>query len=119
MTTKEIADRLVAYCRKGDWEGAHDDLYDPKAKSIEPFETPEFPKTTEGLQAIGKKGRQFDAIVEKIHNIDVSEPLVAGNSIAFTMEMDMTTKGKGRMKSPELCVYQVKDGKIISEEFFV
>jgi hypothetical protein len=46
-------------------------------------------------------------------------PLVAGNSIAFTLTMDITMKGQGRMKSPELCVYQVKDGKIISEEFFV
>jgi hypothetical protein len=58
-------------------------------------------------------------MTEKIHSIEISEPLVAGNSIAFRMEMDMTMKGKGRMKSPELCVYQVKDDKIVSEEFFV
>ncbi len=58
-------------------------------------------------------------MVEKIHSIDASEPLVAGNSIAFTLGMDLTMKGRRRMNSPELCVYQVKDGKIISEEFFV
>lgn len=119
MTTKEIADRLVAYCRKADWEGAHKNLYDKNARSVEPYETPEFSKTTEGMEGIRRKGQQFDSMTEKIHSIEVSDPLVAGNSIAFTLEMDMTMKGKGRMKSPELCVYQVKDGKIISEEFFV
>lgn len=119
MTTKEIADRLVAYCRKADWEGAHKTLYDQRAKSIEPYATPDFPQTTEGLDAIMQKGKQFDSMVEKIHSIEVSAPLVAGNSIAFSMEMDITMKGKERMKSPEICVYQVKDGKIVSEEFFV
>jgi hypothetical protein len=119
MTTKEIADRLVAYCRKADWEGAHTSLYDKNAKSIEPYATPDFPQTTEGLDDIQKKGKQFDSMVEKIHSIEVSDPFVAGNSIAFLMEMDITMKGKGRMKSPEICVYQVKDGKIVAEEFFV
>lgn len=119
MTTQEIADKLVAFCRKADWEGAHNSLYARDAKSIEPYETPAFAKAIEGLDAIREKGKKFDSMVEKLHSIEVSEPLVAGNAIAFTLEMDMTMKGKGRMKSPELCVYQVKDGQIISEEFFV
>lgn len=119
MTTQEIADRLVAYCRKADWSGAHKELYAQDVKSIEPYATPDFPQTVSGLQAIEEKGKKFDAMVEKLHSVECSDPLVAGNSIAFTLEMDMTMKGKGRMKSPELCVYQVRDGKIISEEFFV
>jgi predicted ester cyclase len=32
--------------------------------------------------------------------------------------MDLTMNGQ-RMNSPEICIYQVKDGKIVSEEFFV
>jgi hypothetical protein len=119
MTTQEIATRLVAYCRKGDWAGAHTTLYAENAKSIEPYSTPEFEKETVGLTAIRKKSNVFEGIVEKIHSLEVSESLIAGNSIAFVMTMDVTMKGQGRMKSPELCVYQVKDGKIISEEFFV
>ena len=119
METKEIAKKLVAYCRKADWSGAHNELYDANAISIEPYATPEFPKETNGLKAIEEKGKKFDAMVEKIHSIEASEPLVAGNSIAFSLGMDLTMKGKGRMNSPELCLYQVKDGKIISEEFFV
>jgi hypothetical protein len=119
MTIQEIAKRLVDYCRKGDWEGAHLELYAKSARSTEPYATPDFERVVDGLEAIRKKGKMFDSMVETVHSIEVSEPLVAGNSIAFTLTMDMTMKGKGRMKSPELCVYQVKDGKIVSEEFFV
>lgn len=119
MTTQEIAKRLAAYCRKADWEGAHKELYSTEAKSVEPYATPEFEKITEGMEGINEKGRRFDSMVEKVHSIEVSEPLVAGNAIAFTIEMDMTMKGKGRMKSPELCVYQIREGKIVVEEFFV
>lgn len=119
MDTREIADKLVDYCKRGAWEEAHAELYSTDAISVEPFETPEYGKETRGIEAIRKKGEKFGASVEKYHHIDVSDPLVAGNSIAFTLTMDMSIKGKGRMKSPELCVYEVKDGKIASERFFV
>ena len=119
METNEIAEKLVAYCRKADWDGAHRELYADNAVSIEPYSTPDFDKETKGLDAIREKGRKFDNMVEKVHSIETSEPMVAGNSIAFRMGMDITMRGKGRMNSPELCVYQVKDGKIVSEEFFV
>jgi hypothetical protein len=119
METIEIAKKLVDYCRKADWDGAHKELYAENAISIEPFATPEFDKETKGLKAIQEKGRKFDDMVEKVHSIEVSEPLVAGNTIAFTLGMDLTMKEKGRMNSPELCVYQVKDGKVILEEFFM
>ncbi len=119
METKEIAKKLAAYCKKADWEGAQNELYAESAISVEPYSTPEFDKETKGLKAIIDKGQKFTSMVEKVHAIEVSEPLVAGNSIAFVLGMDLTMKGKGRMNSPELCVYQVKDGKIISEEFFV
>jgi hypothetical protein len=109
----------VAYCRKADWKAAHKELYSTEAKSIEPYATPDFEKITEGMEGIQEKARRFNSMVEKVHSIEVSEPLVAGNSIAFTLAMDMTVKGKGRMNSPELCVYQVRDGKIVVEEFFV
>jgi hypothetical protein len=32
--------------------------------------------------------------------------------------MDVTMKGQGRMQMTELCVYVVKDGKIVSEQFY-
>jgi len=58
-------------------------------------------------------------MVEARHSLEVSEPVVAGNSFACTMHMDVTMKEKGRMDMTELCVYELKDGKIISEQFHV
>jgi hypothetical protein len=58
-------------------------------------------------------------MVEKVYKITVSEPMIAGNSFAFVLGLDVKMKGQDRMDSPELCVYEVKDGKIVSEQFFM
>jgi hypothetical protein len=58
-------------------------------------------------------------MVEQVHGCTASKPLVAGNAIAMTLAMDVTMKGRGRMKLEEVCVYEVKDGKIASEQFFM
>jgi hypothetical protein len=34
------------------------------------------------------------------------------------MDMDVTYKGQGRSMMSEVCVYEVKDGKIVTETFF-
>jgi hypothetical protein len=117
MKTEEIASRLVALCREQKWETAQRELFSPNAVSIEPEATGGFDKETRGLPAIIEKGRKFVAMVEQVHSISVSDPLVAPNSFACTMRLDMTMKGQGRMNMGELCVYDVKDGKIVSEEF--
>lgn len=119
MKTADIAKRLVDYCRKADWESAQKELYSKDAVSIEPEATPAFEKETRGLDAIKEKGKKYDTMVEKIHKVTVSEPLVAGDSFAFVLTIDVTMKGQPRMNSPELCVYHVKDGKIVSEQFFM
>ncbi|WP_298732459.1 SnoaL-like domain-containing protein [uncultured Chitinophaga sp.] len=119
LTTQQIATRLAELCRLGQYEAAQKELYADDAISIEPYETPDFAKETKGLDAIIEKGRKFEAMVEEMHSNSVSEPLVAENSFALVMTMDMTMKGKSRMKMGELGVYQVKDGKIISEQFYM
>ena len=117
MNTQKIADRLVALCREMKWEAAQRELYAADVVSIEPYASPGFEKETRGLDAILEKGRKFDAMVETMHTLTVSDPLVADSSFACTMRMDATMKGKGRMDMTELCVYEVKDGKIVSEQF--
>jgi ketosteroid isomerase-like protein len=119
MTTSEIANRLVALCRKGDFETAQKELFATDAVSIEPYSTPEFEKETKGLDAILQKGTKFDSMVDKMHELNVSEPIIAGKSFACTLRMHVTMKEKGAMDMTELCVYQVKDGKVVSEEFFM
>lgn len=117
MTTEDIAKRLVAYCREAKWEAAQRELYADNAVSIEPFATPAFEKETRGLPAILEKGKKFDAMVETMHSLSVSDPLVADQAFACTMSLDVTMKGQGRMNMSELCVYEVKDGKIVLEQF--
>lgn len=119
MKTEEIAKRLVALCREQKWETAQRELYADDAESIEPYETPGFPQETKGLPGILEKGKRFVEMVETMHSLKVSDAIVANNSFACTMEMDVTMKGHGRMNMTELCVYDVKDGKIVAEEFHV
>ena len=119
MTTQEIANRLVELCRKGDFETAQKDLFADDAMSIEAYATPAFEKETKGKDAIKEKGEKWNSMVKEMHGITVSDPLVASNSFCCTMRMDVTLKEGGPMDMTELCVYEVKDGKIVSEQFFM
>jgi hypothetical protein len=117
MTTQEIAERLVALCRQGHVETAQKELYATDAINIEPYATAAFAKETKGLNAIIDKGHKFAAMIEQVHSISLSDPLVAGSSFACAMHLDLTIKGHGRMSLDELCIYEVENGKIISEQF--
>lgn len=119
MTTAEIANRLVEFCKKGDFEGAQKELFADDAVSIEPHATADFAQETKGLDAILEKGKKWGEMVEEQHGGSVSDPLVAGDSFAVTISMDITMKGGNRMNMTELCIYHVKDGKIVSEQFFM
>lgn len=119
MTTQQIADRLVQLCSKGDFETAQKELFAENAVSIEPHATPSFAIETKGLKAIKEKGEKWNLMVKETHGMEVSEPLVAGSSFACTMRFMVTMKESGYADMKELCIYKVKDGKIISEEFIM
>ncbi|HVI45761.1 MAG TPA: SnoaL-like domain-containing protein [Chitinophaga sp.] len=119
MTVEQIAARLAELCRKADFETAQKELYADDIVSIEPYATPDFEKETKGLNNIIEKGRKFGSMVEASYGTAVSTPQIAGNVIAFVLTMDIKMKGKDRAKMDELCVYHVKDGKVISEQFFM
>lgn len=119
MTTQQIATHLVEICRTGDFTAAQNELFANDAVSIEPMSSPAFEKETKGLDAIHEKGKKWESMVQEYHSIQVSDPVVADESFACTMMMDVTMKEQGRMPMTELCVYKVKDGKIVSEEFFM
>jgi hypothetical protein len=119
LTTKEIAKNLKKHCEKGDFEGAQRELFSRDAVSIEPMAAQGFEKETHGLEAIFKKGQKWNEMVSQSHGIEISDPIVAGESFALTMTMDVTMKDGKRNKMAELCVYHVKDGKIVSEQFLM
>src|SRR5450631_1153542 len=116
MTTNEIAQKLVSYCRLGKFEDAQKALFSNDAVSIEPEATPMAPKETKGLAAIIEKGRGFTSALETVHSMKVSDPVVSVSSCACTMSLDATMKGRGRTTITELCIYHVADGKIVCEQ---
>jgi hypothetical protein len=119
MTVEQVASRLAELCREEKFDVAQKELYADDAISIEPYATPDFEKETKGLSALIEKDKKFRSMVESRYGTTVSTPLIAGNVIAFVLTMDIKLIGKDRVKMNELCVYHVKDGKIISEQFFM
>jgi ketosteroid isomerase-like protein len=119
MTTVDVANRLVELCSQGNFEAAQRELFADDAVSIEPYASQDFEKETKGLDAILEKGKKWGEMVQEMHGGECSEPLVADSSFAVTMSMDVTMKNGQRMTMKELCIYHVKDGKIVSEQFFM
>jgi len=117
MSTKEIAERLTALCREGKYEEAQKELYSKDAVSIEPEHAPGL-QTVKGLDAIIEKGKQFMGMVEEVHSSTVSDPVIAGDTFAVAAVLDLTLKGMGRVPMAEVAVYEVKDGKVVKEQFF-
>jgi len=117
MNTAQVAKRLVELCREGKYQEAQDELYSKDAVSVE-MEGSQGIGDAKGLDAIREKGRQFNEMVEAVHGGSVGDPIVEGNWFAITMTMDATMKGRGRVNMQEICVYQVRDGRIVREQFF-
>lgn len=118
MTTQEIANKLVEYCSTGQWDKAQEELYADNAVSIEMEGAKDFPYKVEGLAGIKEKGVSFESMVEELHGIEMEGPIIAGDHFTCSMVMDVTMKGAPRMKSPEIALYKVANGKIVSEQFF-
>jgi SnoaL-like protein len=116
MTTKQVANQLVEYCRQGQFEAATKELYADNIVSIEPDGTPD--KEVKGIEGVIAKGQKFNDMVEEFHGMEVSDPIVADKFFSCSMKMDITFKGAPRTTMEEVCLYNVDNGKIIREEFF-
>ncbi|MBL7706614.1 MAG: nuclear transport factor 2 family protein [Taibaiella sp.] len=117
MTTQEVANRLYELCQKGQFETAQNELYHPEATSTESDRQGER-QTVKGIEAIKAKGKAFMDSVEEMHGGYTNEPKVFGNYIFMELGMDATFRGVGQMAINEMCHYEVKDGKIVSEAFY-
>ncbi len=117
MTTAEVAAKFNQLSKEGKWDKIQDELFAENAVSIEPPNSPGM-QSVEGLAAIKQKGKIFNEMVEEMHGGYSTDPVVAGNHFSVAMGMDVTMKGSGRMKMDEIALYEVKDGKIVKEQFF-
>jgi len=116
MTTQEVANQLVKLCRDGKNDQAIDELYADNIVSREPKGSPM--ELTEGKAAVKDKTLRWEESVQEIHSATCSEPIIADNHFSIVMDIDATYKEHGRMKMSEIAVYEVKDGKIVADEFF-
>jgi ketosteroid isomerase-like protein len=117
MNAQEVANRLVQLCREGKDIDAINELYNDNIVSIEPESSP-MPGKTIGKEAVLESVNNWYNSVEQLHSAHVSNPIVSGNFFACTMSFDITFKEQGRVTMDELCVYEVKDGRIAISQFF-
>ena len=116
MTTQAVANRLVELCRKGQILEAEQELYADNVTSIEPENSPN--KSATGKLDVLAKGKAFASMIEERHDGFFGDPIVCGNYFSIACMLDATMKGMGRMKLEEICVFGVKDSKVISAQFF-
>jgi hypothetical protein len=114
--TEIVANRLVQLCREGKNVEAIGELYSDDIISIEPKGSRH--ERTEGKAAVLAKTTQWQQMVEQIHNNHISDPIFTGNHFACVMEVDVTLKEMGRIPMNEVCVFEVRNGKIVHEQFF-
>ena len=117
MTTQDVANRFNELAQAGQFDKVQEELYADDAESIEPPQSQGL-QSVKGMAAIKEKGKKFNEMVEEMHGGYTTAPVVGGNFFSVGMGMDCTMKGMGRTKMDEIAVYEVKDGKIVKEQFF-
>ena len=96
MTNMDVANRMNELFKENKWQQVQEELFAEDAVSIESDHF-QGTKTVKGLAAIMQKGKEFNEMLEEMHSCWHSEPIVAGNFISFSMGMEVTMKGKGRI----------------------
>ena len=117
LTTLEVAARFNELAKQEKWFEIQDELFADNVKSIDPPNSPYFSYAV-GKAAVRKKGEDFVKRIEAAHKRHTTEPIIAGNHFAVGREVDITVQGHGRIQINEIMLYEVKDGGIISEQFF-
>ena len=118
MTTKEVADKLVALCTQGKFDEATKELYSNDIVSMEAGAPPGGSRESKGLDAVLAKGEWW-VNNHEVHSVVVEGPLVAGSHFSVVFKLDITFKPQAkRFTMEEVAVYKVADGKIVYEEFF-
>jgi hypothetical protein len=117
QTTQEVAERFNELAQQEKWFEIQDELFADDVKSIEPPASSYF-KNAEGKLAVRKKGEDFLKHVTAAYELKTSVPIISGNHFAVGRIVDIDVNGFGRIRIDQIMLYEVKDGQIISEQFF-
>jgi len=120
MTTNDVANRYYELAKENKWPEILDELCSTELINKEPKHVIErgIQPVTTGLDAIKAKGAANREKIEAVHSQYCSTPLVAANFFTVVLSRDVSFKGQPRMNKEEIAVFEVKDGKIIVEQFF-
>ena len=116
MTTQEIATKFYDYMQQGAFDKIYSELYSENATSEEGPGS-DWPKAN-GIKEIHEKGKKWNDSVKEMHGGTTEKPIVGGDYFSCRMTMDFTPKTGQRINMDELGLYHVKNGKIVSEQFF-
>jgi hypothetical protein len=117
LTTQQVAARFNELAQQEKWFEIQAEFFAENVRSIDPPGSP-YMGYAEGKEAVRKKGEDFVKQITGLHSAYTSAPIVTGNHFAVTREMDIDTQQFGRIQINEIMLYEVKDGEIISEQFF-
>jgi hypothetical protein len=117
MTTQEVATRFNELAQQEKWFEIQEAFFTDDVKSIDPPGSP-YMGYAEGREQVRKKGQDFVNRITALHSARTTEPIVGGNYFAVGREIDITLQDMGRIQLNQVMLYEVQDGKIISEQFF-
>jgi len=96
---------------------AYQQLFSDDAESIDPLNTSGQP--LKGLATLLEREKDFLSRIIAINKITLSDPIIAGSYFTLSLKMSFEVEGQGHMEVDEICLYKVKNGKIISQQFFI
>jgi hypothetical protein len=118
MTAQEVGKQLVALCGEGKFMEAIQSLYADGIVSVEAMAAPGGSREVTGLEAVIGKANWWQENHE-VHGMQLEGPLATEKHFCVRFTIDVTFKPTGqRSTMDELAMYEVKDGKIVREEFF-
>lgn len=116
-STQEVAARFDELAQQEKWFEIQDEFFAENVRSIEPSHSP-YLENAEGKGPVRKKGEDFVKNIEAVHKLHTTHPVIAGNHFAVGRIQDVSVNGLGRVTIDQIMMYEVKGGKIISEQFF-
>ena len=117
LTIQDVAARYNELAQQEKWFEIQDELFADNVRSIEPATAKHLPNA-EGKSAVRKKGEEWVKRVEARHDSYTTPPIIGSNYFVVGRRTDITVQDLGRIQVSELMMYEVKDGKIVLEQFF-
>jgi hypothetical protein len=116
-TIQQVAARFDELARQEKWFEIQDELFAENVRSVEPPSAKHL-RDASGKAAVRQKAEDWVKRIEALHSASTTAPVIGGNHFSVGRTLDITVKGLGRLQMDEVMLYEVKDGRIVLEQFF-